>query len=391
MKIRKWARLFLAVAPLLSGCKGFWDVPSGSGGGGTGTASGVFYVLNQKTAEIAGYSFAAGSTTLTPVSGSPFSLGTTVPYSIAIAPAGGFLYVGTAAGIFGYSIGSSGALTVLNSGNAISTDFATAMKVDSSGSWLIDAITGVPALNAIPLDSTTGLVLSGGTEQTVALPAGATAIQQIALTRSSAANSYAFVAMGNAGTAIVPFTQANTDPFGAASTIAPKNATGGDIAIAVDLTRPLLYVGETVAVTGTQTGGVRVFTIGATSTLTEVTGSPYATAGIGPSAILPTTNYVYVANKAVSGSADGNITGFAITTTGTVYSLTTVSTIAAGVSTVGLAEDSTGTYLLAVNASGTPDLSAFTFDTTTVGKLDTYTTKSTGTDPVQAIAIVATP
>ena len=63
MKLGKWARLFLAAAPLLSGCKGFWDVPSGSGGGGT--KSGVFYVLNQKTAQIAAYTIASGSTTLT--------------------------------------------------------------------------------------------------------------------------------------------------------------------------------------------------------------------------------------------------------------------------------------------------------------------------------------
>jgi len=173
---------------------------------------------------------------------------------------------------------------------------------------------------------------------------------------------------------------------------APKNTTGGDTTVAVDLSRPLLYVGETVALTGSNPGGLRVFTIGANTTpLTEVTGSPYASGGIGPSAILPTTNYVYVANKAVSGSNDGNITGFAITLTGTVYSLTSVSSIAAGVSTVGLAEDNTGTYVLAVNSSGTPDLSAFTFDTTTAGKLDAYATAATGSDPVAALSIVAFP
>ena len=61
MNFKKWARLFLAVAPFLAGCEGFWDVPSGSGsGGGGGTASGVFYVLNQKTAEVAGFSLRGG-------------------------------------------------------------------------------------------------------------------------------------------------------------------------------------------------------------------------------------------------------------------------------------------------------------------------------------------
>jgi 6-phosphogluconolactonase len=394
MNIKKWARLLLAVAPILSGCKGFWDVPSGSGGGGNGSASGVFYVLNQKTAQIAGFSFAAGSTSLTAITNSPYSLGAVVPFTMAISPNGGFLYVSSAAGIFAYSVNTSnGELTILSSGQAISADPAFTMAVDPTGGWLLEAVSGVNAVNAIPLDPTTGLVLSGASEETASLPAGATAIQQITTTRTGAANPYVFVAMGTTGTAIIPFTStASGNPFGTVKFFAPKNTTGGDTTIAVDLSRPLLYVGETVAVTGSNPGGVRVFTIGTNTTpLTEISGSPYASGGIGPSAILPTTNYVYVANKAVSGSNDGNITGFAITLTGTVYSLTSVSSVAAGVSTVGLAEDNTGTYVLAVNSGGSPDLSAFTFDATTAGKLDAYATPATGSDPVQAVSVVAFP
>jgi len=389
MRIGKWARLFLAAVPLLSGCKGFWDVPSGSGGGG-GTASGVFYVLNFQTTQIAGFTFTAGSTSLTAVSNSPYTLGGR-PYAVAISPTGGFLYLSTPIGIYAYSIANGGALTILNNGQPISADFAFTMQVDPTGSWLIDAVSGIPAVNAIPLDSTTGLLLTGASEQTVALPSGATAIQQVAITPTGSKNPYVFVAMGSTGVAAVPFTSTNNNPFGTVSTFKPINNTGGDTAIAVDLSRSLLYVGETVAVSGTQPGGLRVFTIGANSTFTEISGSPYATGGVGPSAILPTTNYIYVANKAVTGSNSGNITGFAITLTGTVYSLTSISTISAGPSTVGLAEDSTGTYILAVNSSGNPDLSAFTFDSTTAGKLDAYATASTGNDPVQAVAIAAVP
>jgi 6-phosphogluconolactonase len=391
MNIKTWARLLLVVAPILSGCKGFWDVKSGSGGG-NGSASGVFYVLNQKTAEIGGFSFATGSTSLTAVTNSPFALGAVVPFTMAISSNGGFLYVSTAAGIYVYSVnGSTGELTLQNNKGVISSDPAFTMAVDPSGGWLLEAVSGVNTVNAIPLDATTGLVLTGANEQTVSLPAGATAVQQITTTRSGATNPYVFVAMGTTGTAVIPFTSSSSgNPFGTVKSFTPKNTTGGDTTVAVDLTRPLLYVGETVAVSGSNPGGLRVFTIGANATpLTEVSGSPYATAGIGPSAILPTTNYVYVANKAVSGSNNGNITGFAITLTGTVYSLTSVSTISAGVSTVGLAEDSKGTYVLAVNQSGSPDLSAFTFDTTTPGKLDAYASRATGTDPVQASAIVA--
>jgi hypothetical protein len=144
-------------------------------------------------------------------------------------------------------------------------------------------------------------------------------------------------------------------------------------------------------VSGTNPGGLRVFAIGASSSMSEISGSPYPSGGVGPATILPTSNYIYVANSSVSGSNTGNIQGFAVTTTGTVYSLTSVSTIAAGISTIAMDEENTGTYLLAVNSSGSPDLNVYTFDATTGGKLDAYTTASTGSDPVQAVAVVAVP
>ncbi len=392
MKIKTWARLLLVPALVLSGCKGFWNLPSGSSGsgGGTGNASGVFYVLNQQTAQIAGFSFASGSTTLAAVSGSPYAV-SAAPTCIAISPNGGFLYVGTLAGIWVYSVNTStGALTIQNNGQAISADLPFTMVVDATGGWLIDVISGVNAVNAIPLDATTGTVLSGAKEESATLPAGATAVQQVATTLSGAANPYVFVAMQKSGLAVVPFNASSTTPFGSVTTINPKNTSiGADTALAVDSSRAVLYVGETNVASGNNGAGLRMFTIGANSTLTEVSGSPYATGGTGPSAILPTTNYVYVANRAVSGSNNGNITAFAITTTGTASSLTAVTngTISAGVGTIGLAEDSTGTYVLAVNFGGSPDLSAFTIGTS--GALTSYATGATGSDPVEAVAIAA--
>jgi 6-phosphogluconolactonase (cycloisomerase 2 family) len=375
--------MLLAAAPLLSGCKGFWDVPATTTT--TGTSGGVFYVLNQKSSQIAAYSIASGA--VTAVSGSPYTLGS-VPFAIAVSPTGGFVYVSTASGIYMYTVGSGGALTIGNGGSVISTDPAYTMQVDSSGSWLIEAVSGTGTLSAIPLVSTTGLVVTGSSEQTVALDS--LTVQQLAISPSGSTSPYVFVAMGVDGTAIVPFTAANSNPFGNATVIAVKNSAGGANTVAVDTSNRLLYVGETVAVSGTQTGGIRVFTIGSSS-LTEVSGSPYATGGTGPAAILATSNYVYVANKSVSGTTAGNVTGFAITATGSVYSLTAVNTIAAGIGTIGLAEDNSSSYLLAVNSGGTPDLASYTFDTTTAGKLDASVTAATGTDPVQAIAIAALP
>lgn len=379
----------LAAAVLLAGCKGFFDaLPStGSGGGTGGNASGVFYVLNQRTGQIAGYSFATGGQSLTAVSNSPYTLGV-APLAMTISPNGSFLYVSTTAGISLYDIGSGGALTSVG---VISTDQAFAMQVDSTGTWLVEAVAGVATLNAIPLTST-GQFNTALQEQTTTLPSAN--VQQLALTPSAVSSSisasFVFVAMGSGGTAVIPFTPTNSNPFGSVSRIAPRSNAGGDTAVAVDVSNPLLYIGETAAVSGTQTGGLRVFQLTATR-LTEITGSPYATGGTGPSAILSTSGYVYVANKAVGGSTAGNITGYAVTLSGNTYSLAKVSTVNAGTGPVGLAEDSTSTYVLAVNLSGNPDLSTYTFDATTAGQLDAGITAATGTDPVQAVAVAAVP
>lgn len=395
MKGWKWALAGLAGAALLAGCKGFWDaLPSTGGGGGGGNASGVFYVLDQAGAAIDAYSFASGSTTATVVTGSPFSLGAS-PLAMAITPGGGFLYVSSTAGIYAYSIGSGGALTLLNNNSAFDPkDLATTLVVDPTGAWLIGATSGVAVAYAIPLDTTTGLLDSTREEKTADL-SGGTAIQQLAISPSGSTNSYLFVAMGTAGTDVLSFTAANASPFGStATTYKVKNTDGADNAIAVDPSNRLLYVGETAAVTGTQTGGLRAYSIGANSALTEISGSPFATGGTGPSSILATTSYVYVANRAVSGSSTGNITGFPVTSSGTTYGLgTLINTIAAGTNTLGLAEDSSNTYLLAVNSNGSPGVSAYNFDATTAGKLDSYTTITISDTSVSAtpVAIIAVP
>ena len=381
----------MAAALLLTGCKGFWDALP-STGTGTGAASGVFYVLNQKTLQVVGFSFPSGSTTPTAVTGGSSTLAAA---PLAITTNGTYLYVSTTVGIYMYTIGTGGTLTVGNSGTAISADPAYSMVIDPTSQWLVEAVSGTGVLSAIPLDPTTGLNNSSFQVSTITLPN--TNVQQVAISPADSTNSYVFVAMGAGGTEVIPFNAANATPFGTGANVPVKNSSGAANTVAVDTSGLLLYVGETAAITATQTqpqtGGLRVFNIGATGLSGEISGSPYQTGGTGPSAILPSANgyYVYVANKAVSGSSTGNITGFSITSTAGVYSLTSISTIGAGLSTQGLAEESTGTYVLAVNAGGTPDLSTYTFDTTTAGKLDAGATSATGTDPVSAVAIAAVP
>lgn len=402
-KAVKWriqtGAVFLIAASLLTGCSGFWDLPTSSSSTSTTSttlSSGAFYVLNQTTMQIAAYTIASG--TLTSVSASPYSLSPSTPYSIAIAPGGGYLFVGTVSGIYAYAISSGGGLTLANAGSAVSSDIPNAMQVAQNGSngfWLIDAFintVGQVQLDATPLNSS-GTYVTGAIVPSVAFTITNASVKQMAL---SPDGNNLFVALGSAGTIVIPFTANSSSPLGSTARTIPVANTGGSaLSVAVDPTNRLFYIGETLANSSATSGGLRVFNYSSLSgTPTQVSGSPIASGGLSPSAILPEAsgNYVYVANGQGTTGA-GNIAWFPITASGSTYSIAAGSSIAAGVFPVGLAEDSTKNFLLAVSSggstlSGDPDLEAFTMSS---GALTAAIMSTTGTDPVGAYAVVAVP
>ncbi|MGA2888502.1 MAG: beta-propeller fold lactonase family protein [Terracidiphilus sp.] len=359
---------------------------------GTGTCtaasgnSGVFYVLNQTTDQVVAMQISSG--VLTTIGA--LTLPTAHPNAIAVAPNGNFLYVSTSTGIYLYTIGSNGALTLGNNGTFISQDPAITMQVDATNSWLVDAVSvsGSNTLYAIAINSSTGeLATSPETEQHVVVPAVPIQLAISPGDSSSCTDCYVFVAMGTGGTELINFNPGNANPFGGTGNKPVIKSGGGDNTIAIDPSNRLLYVGESNALTsGTQTGGLRVYTISA-SGITPLSTPTYASGGTGPFSILPTSdgNYVFVANDAVSGSSTDNITGYSVSTT----ALTLIGTTTAGpTGQIGLAEDSTSGYVLAVDLAGDPDLQAFTLSS---GTLTSATTGTTGTDPVGAVAIAAAP
>lgn len=389
MRTRVWA--CLAVAALcLVGCKGFWDAPNSDGGGGGGKTtltSGDIYVLNVATSEMVGLYVNSG--TLTQL-GSHYTL-SAAPIAITVAPNNAFLYVSTVGGIFVYNINTSnGLLTLGNSGQPISSDPATSMQVDSTNSWLIEGFSGTPNLFAVHVNPSTGL-LASNLEQTVALPSAA--FQQVAI---SPDNTLVLVAMGTGGTTTIPFNSANANPFGAAGTpIAVKNVSGAALSVAFDPiplggTAPrLFYVGETVATSGPNTGGLRAFSY---SSRQEVSGSPFAIGGLAPFSILPFSNgnYVYVVSRQTASGSTGVIAGFSVSNASSTLALTPLAkTFATGAHPQAMVEDSTKQFVFAVNFDGNPDLIGYTLDATKAGYLDSVISNSTGTDPVQAGAIAA--
>ncbi|MGD0520988.1 MAG: hypothetical protein ABSA48_07005 [Terracidiphilus sp.] len=394
MKMGTWARLLLAAAPLLAGCGNFWQSPTGgSGSGGCTTncstaTSGNFYILNAgSTPQVVGDSIVSG--TLTAISGSPWAV-ESVPYAMAMAPNGNFLIVSTISGVYAYPIsgGKLGTATV------VSTDQAYAIQVDATNSWLVEAIPGTSGVvvGAVPINSTTGA--DNGSEVPPAQFAVANAALQQNKMVISPDNSKIFIALGTGGTLVVPFNATAPLPAGTVAITIPVVTTGGSaLSVAVDpsTTPRLFYIGETLAGNAGASGGLRAFNYSSlgSGTLTQATGSPIATGELAPTFILPvsTPDYVYVANG--DGLSAGNIAGFAITAaSGPSYSIAAGSTIAVGVQPLGLAEDSTGAFVLEVGSAGSPYFDSFTFDATTTGKLDTQITSTTAAD---SIAIVAAP
>jgi len=400
MKIGSWVRLLpallLVLAPFIEGCGNFWQAPSNSGGGTTSTtlSSGVFYVLNQTTYQIVAYQINSGS--ITTIGTSTLSA---APYVIAIGHGNAYLYVGTLAGIFLYAIDSStGALTIENKGNPISSDYAQAIAVDPSGAWLVDAETGqsgVVIVNAISITSSGAL--NSTTEEQRSYTLTGAAVNQMAI---SGDDANIFIAAGVGGTMVIPFNSSNANPLASTARVIPTVTTGvsSDLSVAVDpsstSTPPrLFYIGETNASSGS--GGLRAFNYSSlgSGTVTEI-GSPYPSGGGSPTAILPDLSgaYVYVASWQGTTSS-GVIQGFNIasSTSGstTTYTLSSISTVSTGIEPAGLAEDSQSNFVLAVSSGGSYDLEAYIFDTTTAGQLDKSITSATGTDPTGAVAVAA--
>jgi 6-phosphogluconolactonase len=150
--------LVLAVAVTLSGCGQFFPPNTGCTTNCT-TAGANIYVGNSTAASVSAFSISSSG--ISSLSNSPYALGVS-PSALAITPANKFVYVASlAGGIYVYSIGSNGALTIGNNGSAVVSGISpTAIKVDVSGNWLL-AVDPTPAAYVFAIN-TDGTVTSKG-------------------------------------------------------------------------------------------------------------------------------------------------------------------------------------------------------------------------------------
>jgi 6-phosphogluconolactonase len=374
-KIASIGSAFLAAVVLIgtTGCTGFF-VPdcqeTNSCGGGSGTYSSFAYVANATTGTLAGFPIpTAAFTTLT---GTGYTLGTT-PSALAATPSGAFLYVATLAGsIFVYTIASNGVLTLGNGGQPVVQALSpTWMTIDPSGNWLFVVAKSSPQLLIFQINTTNG-VITQTSQGTIALNPGNPT--QVYVTPN---NQFVYIGLGPGGTDGFAF-NSTTGVVSGQIHLAPLNGAS-DNTFAADNNSAYLFVGEAGS-------GIRSLTIGTTGGLQEVTGSPF-TSQLGPQSIVvdPTNAYVYVANRTAN-----VITGYTLGTTGTLTPLSS-SPFATGSAPNAMSLDPTGKYLFVVNSEGSPDMQVFSFDATTLGKLDLVTSVATGTDPTGAVALSVAP
>jgi DNA-binding beta-propeller fold protein YncE len=199
-----------------------------------------------------------------------------------------------------------------------------------------------------------------GSPVTIGLPSGSNVANALITNISVAPNSsFVFVTLGQLGVALMPFTTTG-DLSANTSVVTPKtsgNVSNQDLGVAVNPGSTLLFVGETNV-------GIRVFTIA--SNFPEVSGSPFPAGGQPRSIVLDGAgDRLYAAN-----TTDSTISGYAVAASGTLTPLTGSPYSSVGPQPYWLTLDKSQTFLLDANLGGSPNLQLFSFDATTVGKLD---------------------
>jgi 6-phosphogluconolactonase (cycloisomerase 2 family) len=194
----------------------------------------------------------------------------------------------------------------------------------------------------------------------------------------SPAGNLVFIALGTGGDVVFTL-NTSTGAVANSQTLAPTTSSS-DNGLAIDSTGSFLYIARSGA-----GGGLAVYSIGAGGVLNSIAGSPFAAGNSPNSVVLDSTGkYVYVSNR-----GDGTISGYSIGS-GSLLTALNGSPYTSGSLLTSLAVDKSGKYLLAGAFGGGPDLSMYSFDGTSGGKLNLTTSAASGTDPAGVVSIALT-
>jgi 6-phosphogluconolactonase len=369
-----------AVGVLLSlcGCAGFF-VPNTTTTTttSTGSSSGNYvYAANQITNTLS--AFVVGSSTLTAVSGSPYTLATGLAVaSVTVTRPNTFVYAGGSGAIACYSIGTTGQLTLVNATAASAAANYVSLETSPDGNWLI-ALDGITTtLYVYGINTSTG-ALTPTAQVPYGSGVGAGTIVPTKV-RISPNGSYIIAALGTGGDAIFTFNTSTGIPQQATSLTVASGYS--DNAVAIDANNTYVYFARGGPTSGSS--GVASYLLGSGGGLTPV--QTLAVSGNAPYSILldSTGAYAYTANR-----ADGTVSGFSVSS-GMLTALSG-SPYPSGTTTTSLARDNGSKYVIAASYGGSSDLTMYAFDALVGGKLDAVAKATSGTDPAGSIAVAAT-
>jgi 6-phosphogluconolactonase len=389
---------------MLAGCGSFFSCEgkTSCGTGTSGTNSGDYvYVSNSLSGNtyVSEYTLTSGA--LAPISGASEINLEYVPVAMVVAPKNGFLYVASradapspGAGVYVYSISSTGALSPANNGEPFSNDQGIAsMDISPDGTFLFtvgDSSQG-PLLTEYPLNSTTGLAEPGtpltfpasGLTPITALTTvcsivqSGTPLSQECTVKVSPSSDYVAVAVAGSGFEVFPYSSSGGIPKGyVPQQASPPNAGSADFSLAFDKNN-FLYVASTTALTSFDG-------LGATLTQEKSVAFSTGTSDIRPRSVTVSADsgFVYTANE-----GSGTISGFSLPGSGVMTALAGSPVVGpANVSALGV--DSTGKYLLAAGFGLTNGLQVFNISST--GLLTPGSnTEGTGSDDTAVPIVMA--
>lgn len=359
--------LLSSLAVLLTGCGSFFSCegkascPTTCTTNCPVTTTDYAYIANSSTGTTYVDGYNVGDEALTAATRAPFSFSYT-PSALVVTPANTYLYAATdsaltAGDIYGYSIGTGGALSILASGSPLLNESDAALAVSPDGKWLFCLNAVAQLLNVYSINTSTGVL----TYDTFAPIQGATTgVITPAQVTVAPTGDYVAVALGTAGAETFTF-DTTTGAITFSTLITPANSATGIYAVAIDANNYLYTAG---------TAGLEVFSA---TTAGAVTLQHTYTTGAAPRsiAINPDSTFVYVGNQ-----TDSTITAYSI---GTNAALTAVSgspfTAPTTVSSLGV--DSTGAYLVASGYNSSSGINLYAIGAT--GALTSKATAATGT------------
>ena len=361
-----------ASCPCASGVTSTTTNPCGGGGGSSSVD--YAYVANSatNTTTVDGYNL--GSGTLATATSAPYSFGYS-PSSLVVTPANTYLYAATDSAlnsgsgyVYGYSIGTGGALSILSSGEPLVSESVSSLAVSPDGKWLFCLDTNSSTLEEYSIDTSTGALTFAQTYGVTGTTNGVITPAQITVAPSG---DFVVLALGTGGAET--FSLNETSGVATFQTLlSPSNASTGIYAAAVDANNYLYLAGTAgLSVYSTTTAGV--------PTLLKT----YST-GSGAHSVVVNTDatYVYVGNQ-----SDSTISAFSI---GTNAALTAVSgsPFTAPTTVTALAFDSTMAYLIASGYEASTGIELYTIGTT--GALTSAGTAASGTSTTIPGAIATT-